>query len=92
MINNSDKQTPIDAVILWVDGDDEKHQEKILPYVNKTANVNSKKFRTRFDQVNEIKFTIDSILKYASFVRNIYIVTDEQIQKLEFLVFVLMPK
>jgi hypothetical protein len=78
MTKNNDMQHPIDAVILWVDGDDEKHQEKILPYINKTVNINSKKFRTRFDQVNEIKFTIDSLLKYASYIRNIYIITDEQ--------------
>ena len=69
---------PIDAVILWVDGDDKKHKEKILPYLEDKEKVKSKKFRTRFDQVNEIQFTIDSILKFASYVRNIYIVTDEQ--------------
>jgi len=68
----------IDAVILWVDGSDEKHQEKMLPYVEDKNLFQSKKFRTRFDQVNEIKFTVDSILKFASFIRNIYIVTDEQ--------------
>ena len=71
-------ETPIDAVILWVDGDDQKHQEKILPYIKNTDRIHSKKFRTRFDQVNEIKFAIDSILKFASYIRNIYIVTDEQ--------------
>ena len=35
-------------------------------------------FRTRYDQVNEIKFTIDSIIKYAPYIRNIYIISDEQ--------------
>lgn len=78
MTKNNDMQHPIDAVILWVDGDDEKHKEKIQPYLKKTANSKSKKFRTRFDQVNEIKFTVDSIFKYAPFIRNIYIITDEQ--------------
>lgn len=72
------KEHPIDAVILWVDGEDEKHKQKIRPYIENTDRINSKKFRTRFDQVNEIKFTIDSILKFASFIRHIYIITDEQ--------------
>lgn len=78
MANNNLNEHPIDAVILWVDGNDEKHKAKIQPFVKDKVNINSKKFRTRFDQVNEIKFTIDSILKYASFIRNIYIITDEQ--------------
>ena len=79
MANDSKNQHPIDAVILWVDGNDEKHQEKILPYVADKTRVLSKSFRTRFDQVNEIKFTIDSILKFAPFIRHLYIITDNQI-------------
>jgi len=78
MTNDSSKEIPIDAVILWVDGNDKKHQAKILPYLKDKSIIQSKKFRTRFDQVNEIKFTIDSILKFATFIRNIYIITDEQ--------------
>ncbi|MBT8393379.1 MAG: Stealth CR1 domain-containing protein [Bacteroidia bacterium] len=78
MRKDSDQQCDIDAVILWVDGNDEKHKKKMLPYLKDTTKIQSKKFRTRFDQVNEIKFTIDSILKFAPFIRNIYIVTDEQ--------------
>lgn len=78
MTENHIKNHPIDAVILWVDGSDGKHKEKILPYVEDKESVESKKFRTRFDQVNEIKFTIDSILKFAPFVRTIFIVTDDQ--------------
>lgn len=78
-IENSDNiEFPIDAVILWVDGDDENHQAKILPFIEDKTKIQSKKFRTRFDQVNEIKYTIDSILKFAPFIRNIFIITDEQ--------------
>lgn len=72
------EQHPIDAVILWVDGNDKKHQAKMLPYVKDKAVVTSKKFRTKYDQVNEIKFTIDSILKFAPYIRNIFIITDNQ--------------
>ncbi|MCG8184102.1 Stealth CR1 domain-containing protein [Tenacibaculum piscium] len=69
----------IDAVITWVDGEDEVHQQKILPFLEDKKQVKNKGFRTRFDQVEEIKYTVNSILKYATFIRNIYIVTDNQI-------------
>ncbi len=78
MTKDSVKQKPIDAVILWVDGNDEKHKAKMLPYVEDKTKVKSEKFRTRYDQVNEIKFTIDSILKFAPYIRNIFIITDNQ--------------
>jgi len=70
---------PIDAVISWVDGSDERHILKVANYVKDQKIVTSKEFRTRFDQVEEIKFTVDAILKYAPFIRNIFIVTDDQI-------------
>lgn len=78
MNKQSSTEHPIDAVILWVDGDDEKHQAKLLPFLEDKTTIQSKKFRTRFDQVNEIKFTIDSILKFAPYIRNIFIITDNQ--------------
>ncbi|MBF8149469.1 hypothetical protein ITJ86_06145 [Winogradskyella sp. F6397] len=78
MTNNNADQHTIDAVILWVDGEDENHKAKMLPYLEDKTKISSEKFRTRFDQVNEIKFTINSILKYAPYIRNIYIITDNQ--------------
>lgn len=72
---------PIDAVVLWVDGNDENHQKKMLPYLENKSDLKKKDLRTRFDQVDEIKYTIDSILKNATFFRNIYIVTDSQTPK-----------
>ena len=69
---------PIDAVILWVDGNDKMHRDKMLPFIKDKSKINSKKFRTRFDQVNEIKFTVDSILKFAPYIKKIHIVTDNQ--------------
>ena len=68
----------IDAVILWVNGSDGKHIDKISKYVENKNIISSTKFRTRFDQVNEIKFTINSILKFAPYIDKIYIITDEQ--------------
>lgn len=78
MITPPHKEHPIDAVILWVDGNDENHREKMLPFLENKDSALSKKFRTRFDQTNEIEFTINSILKFAPYIDNIYIITDKQ--------------
>ncbi|MDC0176784.1 Stealth CR1 domain-containing protein [Polaribacter sp.] len=69
----------VDAVITWVDGQDKLHQEKINKYVMDKQRINSTGFKTRYNQVNEIEFSVKSILKYAKFVRNIFIVTDNQV-------------
>lgn len=68
----------IDAVIAWVDGNDEAHINKMTKYIVDKSKLGNQQFRTRFDQVNEIKFSVKSILKYAPFVRNIFIITDGQ--------------
>ncbi len=79
MVESLKYNTQIDAVITWVDGNDERHKKKMLPFIEEKKLLNLKEFRTRFDQVDEIKYTVDSILKFAPFIRNIYIVTDNQI-------------
>jgi len=73
------EEQPIDVVILWVNGNDKAHYNKMLPYILDEKIVANKDLKTRFNQVDEIKYTIDSILKFASFVRNIFVVTDNQI-------------
>ncbi|GGD28573.1 stealth family protein [Flavobacterium orientale] len=78
MINKNSMGFDIDAVITWVDGNDEKHIEKLAQYVENKSSLQSKGFLTRFYQVNEIEFCIKSIQKYAPYVRNIYVVTDNQ--------------
>jgi hypothetical protein len=77
--NPSENDLPIDVVIAWVDGDDPKLKEKREKYLlgNKPTNASSIK-ATRFASINEIKYCVLSILKFAPFVRNIYIVTDNQ--------------
>ncbi|MBL4604300.1 MAG: Stealth CR1 domain-containing protein [Flavobacteriaceae bacterium] len=69
---------PIDAVITWVDGEDDSHQKKILPYLEDKNGLKNIAFSKRTYQVEEIKFTVDSIIKFAAFIRKIYIVTDNQ--------------
>jgi hypothetical protein len=69
----------IDAVIAWVDGNDENHAKKLAQYVENKASLSQKGFVTRFNQVNEIEYCVRSIRKFAPFVNIIYIVTDNQI-------------
>jgi hypothetical protein len=73
------KDIIVDAVITWVDGNDPIHKAKMQRYLGNTNSISNSFFRTLFDQVNEIEFCVKSILKYAKYVRNIYIVTDNQI-------------
>jgi len=68
----------VDAVITWVDGNDPKHREKMSEYLEDKNSLSNKSVRMRYDQVDEIEFAVKSILKYAKFVRNIFIVTDNQ--------------
>jgi hypothetical protein len=72
------KNPIIDAVITWVDGNDPVHKAKMGNYIENKSSLNNKSVRMRYDQVNEIEFAVKSILKYAKFVRNIFIVTDNQ--------------
>ncbi len=68
----------VDAVITWVDGNDPKHREKMSQYIEDKNALSNKSVRMRYDQIDEIEFSVKSILKYAKFVRNIFIVTDNQ--------------
>ncbi|WP_088324791.1 stealth family protein [Polaribacter tangerinus] len=76
MQNN--KEIVVDAVITWVDGNDPSHRQKMEKFIVNKNTIDNKAVRMRYDQVNEIEFSVRSILKYATFVRNIFIVTDNQ--------------
>lgn len=78
--SKSATDNPIDAVILWVDGSDKRLAEKRARYLaieNKTAS-HPGSLPLRFASSDEISYCIRSILKFAGFIRNIYVVTDEQ--------------
>lgn len=68
----------IDAVITWVDSSDVVWRNKINEYLEKKIDWNNKKESTRFNSINEIEITILSILKFATFIKDIYLVTDSQ--------------
>lgn len=76
---STSKNNPIDVVISWVDGNDLKFQEKMENYISsdrREAIPGAQK--TRFGNVNELKYCVLSILTFAPFVRKIFIVTNEQ--------------
>ena len=68
----------IDAVITWVDGSDPDYQMRYDKYLSGRSDI-----KKQYLQSNEITFCIGSILKYAPFVRKIFIVTDGQSPNLE---------
>ena len=71
---------PIDAVITWVDGEDPKHKKKLQLFLSKDQSyMNS--INDRYIQTNEIEYCVNSIIKYAKFIRKIFIVTDNQVPK-----------
>ena len=76
MTNVQTKKIKVDAVILWVDGNDEDYKSKISPYLKDTTS--NENFKNRYVQINEIEHNVNSILKHASFVNTIFIVTDNQ--------------
>ena len=63
----------IDAVITWVDGAGPNYQRKLKKYLNDSNTI-----RKQYLQANEICFCIASIIKYAPFIRKIFVVTDNQ--------------
>lgn len=70
----------IDAVVLWVDGTDKAHIEKLSTYCKQneiTRPITAAP--TKYDQCGEIDYCIHSILRFAPWIRHIYIVTDAQI-------------
>ena len=63
----------IDAVITWVDGSEPNYKLKL------EENLKNKKIIiSQYTQANEIDFCVASIIKFAPFVRKIFIVTDKQ--------------
>ncbi|STX36863.1 stealth family protein [Legionella feeleii] len=73
----------IDAVITWVDGDDPAYQEKLAYYLSQTTLVHPEATaKTRFCQAGELEYCVTSLFRFAPWLRNIYIVTDNQIPPL----------
>lgn len=69
---------PVDAVITWVDSSDKDWRIKINEHLETKIDWKDKKESTRYNSINEIEITILSILKFATYIKNIYLITDNQ--------------
>jgi hypothetical protein len=75
----SNNQSPIDAVITWVDGADPNHKAKLDAYLSSIGNVRPRSANpARFSSVGEIEYCVVSLLRFAPWIRTIFIVTDQQ--------------
>ena len=63
----------IDAVITWVDGSDPAYQSRHKDQLGKRRD-----FKKQFMQEDEIVLCVSSIIKFAPFIRKVFIVTDGQ--------------
>jgi hypothetical protein len=83
----AEKKPIIDAVVTWVDGSNSAHRAKMKPFLNEDAfSGHPGANPTRFGSMGEINYCVLSILRFAPFVRNIFIVTDGQDPKVTDLV------
>ena len=69
---------PIDIVVAWVDGSDPILFKKRMGYLKGEEKKHPGAAATRFHSLEEVHFCVLSILKFAPFVRKLFIVTDQQ--------------
>ncbi len=73
--------TEVDFVYLWVDGNDPAWQAKRNAIIGKTDSNPSADCKGRYADNDELKYSLRSLEKYAPWIRNIFIVTDNQVPK-----------
>lgn len=78
MSTQKDNNIIVDAVITWVDGSDVNWQKKINEYAKVKIDWSNKKNTIRYNSIDEIEIAIKSIINNAPFLRNIFLVTDNQ--------------
>ena len=71
------EKIPIDAVITWVDGNDPLHQKKMSLALS--SEKRKKHNVGKYKEAGEIYYCVLSIIKFAPFVRRVFIVTDNQV-------------
>lgn len=71
---------PIDAVILWVDGSDPAIMRKHAQFADNPSEIQRNDIggSARYTDTREIEYCVSSILTFAPFIRNIFIITDNQ--------------
>lgn len=69
---------PVDVVYTWVDGEDPRHAAKRAEHRGDVA-LGLAANASRYASHDELLYSLRSVHMYAPFVRNIYIVTDDQV-------------
>ena len=75
---HTNENVVVDAVITWVDSSDVVWQNNINKYLENKIDWSNNETVNSYHSINEIEIAILSIIKYAPFVRNIFLVTDNQ--------------
>jgi len=63
-----EKDLVIDAVILWVDGNEPNYRKKLASYLPEDSDILNG-YETRYEQINEIKYNVNALIKYAPYLR-----------------------
>ncbi len=73
-------QAKIDAVLTWVNGNDPKQRAERNKYLTdkKEDKLEDIAGKERFLQSNEIRFAVASIIRFAPYVKRIFIITNRQ--------------
>lgn len=79
MIEMKSKEIDIDLVYLWVNGNDPVWRARHNAAVGKTEEESATNCEGRYADNDELKFSLRSIEENAPWIRNIYIVTDNQV-------------
>ena len=72
-----------DVVIAWVDGDDPVHKRKKISFLTPGKELNFEDIagESRYKSTGEIYYCVASVLRYAPWVRKIFIVTDPHVDE-----------
>ena len=73
------KNFPVDLVYLWVDGNDPKWQEEKNDWMRREKCVDQSTLACRFIDNQELKYSLRSVLKFAPWINNIFIITNGQV-------------
>lgn len=73
----------VDLVYLWCDGSDPNFKKKKQLWLNKEGKKSSKQATSsaRFEQVDELKYSLRSVEKYMPWIHHIYVITSDQSPK-----------
>ncbi len=75
------KTFDIDLVYLWCDGNDADFVQKKRERMQQCGACNTGNENCRYIQIDELKYSLRSVVKYMPWIHHIYIVTNNQVPK-----------